>query len=122
MASEGITMIPMSSTGGGGGGAVGRLAGFFAATPGLGFGFELPAAGFCAAVFGFAGVVVWAKQTDVSAHAAIKAAANFTARGKEANMAADSTRAVDLTLAALIMQFGCHPQRARLHWVKVPVS
>src|SRR6188768_3252604 len=80
-ASAGMTMRPMSSTGGGGGGGGGTgFAGFFAAVvAGLGFGFELPAAGFFVAVAAFAGDVVCATETDTSAHAATRAAASFEA-------------------------------------------
>jgi len=88
----------MSSTGGGGGGGGGAtgFAGFFAAVvPGLGFGFgfELLAAGFFVDVDGFAGAGVCANDADASAHAATRAAARFKARGRQASMAADSTRA-----------------------------
>jgi hypothetical protein len=59
MASAGITMSPMSSTGGGGGGGATGLAGFFAVVlPGFAFGFELvfvEVPGFLAVVAGLAG-------------------------------------------------------------------
>jgi hypothetical protein len=94
MASAGITIRPMSSTGGGGGGGGGaaRFAGFFVVVAGLGFGFELPAAGFFAVAAGFAGAVVCANDADASAHAATRAAASFKARDNTASMGADSTR------------------------------
>ena len=87
-------MIPMSSTGGGGagGGGVAVLPRFFAAAPGFGLGFELPAAGVFALTAGLAAVGACAPDTDASAHAATRAAARFKARGSEASMAADSTR------------------------------
>ena len=92
-------MSPMSSTGGGGGGGGGTtgFTGFFAAlvpgfAPALGMGFELPAAGFFAAVAGVAGAGACANETDASAHAATSAAAKFKARGNKASMGADSTR------------------------------
>src|SRR4051812_42749089 len=90
-ASAGMTMIPMSSTGGGvGGGAGGTdFAGFFAAVAaGLGFAFELPVAGFFVVVAGFAGDVGCASETDASAHAATRAAANLEARESDAGMGA----------------------------------
>jgi hypothetical protein len=86
----------MSSTAGGGGGGGGGtgFAGFFAAAvAGLGFAFELPAAGLFVVVAGFAGVVVCAADTDASAHAATRAVANFEARENEASIGADSTHA-----------------------------
>ena len=87
-------MMPMSSTGGGGGGG-GGMAGFavfFTRAAGLGFGFELPAAGFFAAVDGLIGAGACAGVADANAHAVISTVASFSARGNEASMAADSTR------------------------------
>ena len=81
-ASAGMTILPMSSTAGGGGGGGGTtgFAGFFAAVAGLGFGFELPVAGFLLVEAGLAGAVVCATETDANAHTATRAAARFRAR------------------------------------------
>jgi len=116
-------ILPMSSTGGGGGGGGGTtgFTGFLAAVPeGLGLGFELPAAGFLVVVAGLAGAVVWATETDASAHAATRAAARFKARGKRTSMGADSTHAPRRTHGSETC-FDRQAQRPRFHGVEMPV-